>query len=267
MSIRTEFAGPVATIAFARPERKNAFTLSMMEALQAAYYEADAYPNVIGIVLTGEGDAFTAGIDAAVVEENAERGGSFPADDDRGMGEGFSGPFRFPIHVRKPVIAAINGVCAGGGLVYAAMCDLRFMAQGASIVSVFSKRGLAAEHGLSWLLPRIVGVSKALDILWSPRRIGAEAALAMGLVDRVCEPDALLAEARAYLEALSEQASPWSLMMTKRLVYRHLAVDLGTAVAESDRVMQEALGRRDVAEGFASFAERRPPRFDPLEPR
>jgi enoyl-CoA hydratase/carnithine racemase len=159
------------------------------------------------------------------------------------------------------VIAAVNGVAAGGGFVLAMMCDLRFMAQEAYVTTIFSRRGLIAEHGTSWLLPRMIGLNRALDLLWSSRRVDAAEAYRLGLADRVAPADGLLAEVEAYVADLAATVSPRALAVMKRQVHRHLEVAFDEAARDSDALMAAALRFPDAAEGAASFVERRPPRF------
>ena len=163
--------------------------------------------------------------------------------------------------LKKPVIAAVNGPCAGMSTAIAAMCDLRFASESAVFTTSFSQRGLVAEHGLSWILPRLVGPAKALDLLWSARRVDAHEAERLGLVDRVVPGDELLATARAYIEDLAAHASPASIMIMKRQVYLHLMRPLHEAMEETNRLMAESFTRNDFREGVASFVEKRAPAF------
>jgi enoyl-CoA hydratase/carnithine racemase len=159
------------------------------------------------------------------------------------------------------VIAAVNGVTAGGGFVLAMMCDLRFAASDAGFTTVFSKRGLIAEHGTAWLLPRIVGTSRALDLLWSSRRFDANEAYRIGFVDRLAPREKLLDETRAYLHELAANISPNSIAVIKSEVYRHWSLAMEPAFRDADNLMNAALKHPDAAEGVASFVERRAPRF------
>ena len=164
----------------------------------------------------------------------------------------------------KPIIAAVNGVTAGGGFVLATMCDLRFASTSASFLSIFTKRGLIAEHGTTWTVPRLVGTGHALDILWSSRRVEADEALRLGLVERVVEPDQLLDEAIAYVADLAANVSPAALADTKRLVYEHAGLALEPSLVQADAATWAAVGRPDAAEGARSLIERRPPVFTRL---
>jgi enoyl-CoA hydratase/carnithine racemase len=143
------------------------------------------------------------------------------------------------------------------------MSDLRFAAETASFTTVFSKRGLIAEHGTSFLLPRLVGTSRALDLLWSSRRFDAAEALRIGFVDRVVPGERLLDEACAYIRDLAANVSPRSLAVIKSQVYGHLSLGMEAAIRHADKIMNEALTHPDATEGVASFVERRPPRFQP----
>jgi enoyl-CoA hydratase/carnithine racemase len=177
------------------------------------------------------------------------------------MGPDFLVTWGYLLTIRKPLIAAVNGPCAGLSFVIALLCDLRFASERARFTTSFSQRGLIAEHGISWVLPRLIGTSRALDLLWSARKIDAAEAERLGVVDRVVAHEALLPEARSYIENLAESCSPTSLMVMKQQVYRHLILPLGEAMEESNRLMTESLARPDFKEGVGSFVEKRPPRF------
>ncbi|MCB0957621.1 MAG: patatin-like phospholipase family protein [Ilumatobacter sp.] len=196
--------------------------------------------------------------DAAALAATADAGSGTRREPDP---DELPGLFSYLVEVPKPVIAAVNGVAAGGGFVLVAKCDLRFASTAASFTTVFSKRGLIAEHGLSWLTPRQVGMGDALDLLWSSRKIDAVEAHRIGLVQRVVEPDALVADAVAYVDDLAANVSPNSLAVTKRLAYAHLGAGMRAAFTEADVATYEALDHPDVKEGVQSFVERRPPRF------
>jgi enoyl-CoA hydratase/carnithine racemase len=174
------------------------------------------------------------------------------------------GLFTWLLSIPKPVIAAVNGVAAGGGFVLAAMCDLRIASTTAQFTSIFSKRGLIAEHGTTWIVPRLIGAGAALDLLWSSRKIDAAEAHRVGLVQQVVEPADLLDAARRYVTDLADNVSPASLADTKRLVYRHLGVGYEDALRETDDVQYAALDRVDAREGAAALIEKRPPRFPRL---
>jgi enoyl-CoA hydratase/carnithine racemase len=142
------------------------------------------------------------------------------------------------------------------------LCDLRFASDRAVFLTAFAHRGLIAEHGLSWILPRLIGPSRALDLLWSSRKVEALEAERLGIVNRVIPHERLLEESRAYLQDLAAKSSPTSLKIMKQQVYKHLMARAGEAMEESNRLMADSLKREDFREGVASFVEKRPPRFD-----
>jgi len=257
--LRYEVDDPVATITLDRPETLNALTHPMLGAFRRAVDAAANDPAVVGIVVTGEGRGFCSGLDASVLGATTEAGSSA-----RPTSEEVPGLFTWLLGVPKPVIAAVNGVAAGGGFVLATMCDLRIASRAAQFTSIFSKRGLIAEHGTTWIVPRLIGAGAALDLLWSSRKIDAEEAHRIGLVQQVVEPDDLLAAARRYVVDLAEQVSPASLADTKRLVYRHLGVGYEDALRETDDVQYAALDRIDAKEGAMALLERRPAVFPRL---
>jgi enoyl-CoA hydratase/carnithine racemase len=248
----------VAVLTLNRPDRFNAWTRELERTYFGALDDCVADDDVRVIVVTGAGRGFCAGADMGELE--AMGSGDF----DPGEAEHERRPQTFPLTVPKPIVAAVNGACAGIGLVQALMCDVRFAAAGAKFTTAFARRGLIAEHGIAWLLPRLVGPARALDLLMSGRVALAEEAAEMGLVNRVVAPDALLDETLAYARDLAVNCSPTSMATMKRQVYAALDQPLGEALAEADRLMLESFGRQDFAEGVASFVERRPPRFAPV---
>ncbi|HEV2997893.1 MAG TPA: enoyl-CoA hydratase-related protein, partial [Solirubrobacteraceae bacterium] len=177
---------------------------------------------------------------------------------------GLDRPQTFPLTIPKPIVAAINGPCAGLGLVQALMCDVRFAAAGAKLTTAFARRGLVAEHGISWILPRLVGPARALDLLLSGRVVLAEEAAGMGLVNRVCAPESLLEETLQYARDLARLCSPRSMARMKAQVYGALETGLAEALGEADELMLASFTEPDFAEGVASFMERREPRFGGL---
>lgn len=248
----------VVVLTLNRPDRLNAWNDALEDAYYGALADADADPDVRAIIVTGAGRGFCAGADMEQLAQIGTEGAELP---ERPL------PRHFPLSIRKPLIAAINGAAAGLGLVEALYCDLRFATPTAKLTTAFARRGLVAEYGLSWLLPRLVGPSRALDMLLSARVVLGEEALAMGLVDRVVEADRLVDEAVAYAQDLAANCSPWSMATMKAQVQRHLDADFATAMADTDRLMLESFARPDVIEGVSSYLEQRPPAFPPLDPR
>ncbi len=267
--IRYEVDEPSALIALHRPERLNALTQRMLDEMRHAIAEAEADARVVGIILTGDGRGFSAGMDAQALAAISEGGGGGPARDasldaqpgDPALGPDFQVTWGYLLAVRKPLIAAVNGPAAGLAMVISCLCDLRIASEDAVFRTAFAQRGLVAEHGMSWILPRLLGPSRALDLLWHPRKVTAQEALELGLVNRVVPRERLLDEARAYVGELAESGSPTSLMIMKQQVYRHLMLPLGESMRDTNRLMDESLRRPDFKEGVASFLERRSPRF------
>jgi enoyl-CoA hydratase/carnithine racemase len=263
---------PVATIAFNRPDALNAFTPRTLAELRHALAAAEADARVVGIVVTGSGRGFSAGMDMNALADMSKGGSggsgaevprATPGDD--AMGENFQGAFTYLLAVRKPVIAAINGACAGLGLCIAMLCDMRFAERQAKFTTAFAQRGLIAEHAISWILPRLIGSSRALDLLWSARRFDGEEAVRLGVADRLCDAGTSAEAAATYIREIAATASPTSLKVMKQQVYRHLNMELGAAMDETNRWMDESLKRADFREGVESFMQRRPPRFPRVE--
>ena len=266
--MRSSTVDGIATITLARPDRLNAWTGRMHAEYRWALAEAEADPAVRVVVVTGEGRGFCAGADAAALDGHAAKGRYDPgvaAEDLARPGYGvrpeFDHPFAFHYGVAKPIIAAINGPAAGVGLVLACFCDLRFAAAGAKLTTAAPKLGLPAEYGLSWVLPRLIGTGRAADLLLSGRVVLAEEAERMGLVNAVLPPDELLPHTIAYARVLATEVSPASLAAAKAQLYADWHRDVGTAVAESERLLEELVQGPDFAEGARALNEKRPPNF------
>jgi enoyl-CoA hydratase/carnithine racemase len=253
--VQYEVKDRVALLTFNRPDRLNAWTHEM----EAEYFDllerAAADPVVRVIVLTGAGRGFCAGADIGLLERTAAAEETELTDPQR---------FCLPLRIPKPIIAAINGPCAGIGLIHALMCDLRFAAEGAKITTAFARRGLVAEYNMAWLLPRLVGQATALDLLLSGRIILAEEAATLGLVNRVEPVEKLLEHALTYARDLATNCSPWAMAVIKQQVYRFLDTPLPEATSRTVEWMYEGLHVPDLKEGVASFQEKRPPVFNDL---
>jgi len=259
---------PVAIITMNRPDQLNAFTNRMLAEIRHALAAAEQDEAVVGIILTGAGRGFCAGMDMGSLDEMAAGAGEAedlsalkadPGDPD--LGPDFQVTFSYLLSIRKPLLGAINGACAGLGFVFALLTDMRFVERQAKFATAFSQRGLIAEHGASWILPRLIGSGRALDILWSSRKFDGEEADRLGLAERLCDTGTSVEQARAFIEDLAANASPTSLRLIKAQVYRHLNMPLGEAMRESNAWMDESLQRDDFREGVRSFLERRPPAF------
>jgi enoyl-CoA hydratase/carnithine racemase len=256
---------PVAVITLNRPDSLNAWTGTMDGEIADAMRRASADKKVVGIVVTGAGRAFCAGADMNVLTDLTEGrdGGGLTGDEADPEGD-FGGRFPYVMAVDKPVIAAVNGACAGMAFPFALCCDLRFGTPDTLFLTAFSQRGLIAEWGLSWLLPRLVGPAVALDLLFSSRRVKGEEALALGLLNELVPNDQLLTRCREYVEHLARTCSPTSLAIMKRQVYEQLHRGLGSAESEAKRLMIESFRRPDFKEGVQSFLQKRPPEFGRL---
>lgn len=260
-----ERRGPLALLTLNRPERLNAITTPMRGAIMTLVRQAEADEAVVAIVITGAGRGFCAGVEVDHLVKVTGEGGRGPLEPRGEDPEEVPGLFAGFLKVTKPIIAAVNGPAAGAGFTLAMMCDMRFVAENAIMTTAFSKRGLVAEHGSSWILPRLVGTSRALDLLWSSRRVGAEEALRIGLADRVCPGAGLIEAVVAYVEDLAANVAPRSLAIMKSQVYRHLAEPFAAAARETIELVHKSLTHPDAREGAASFVERRPPQFARLK--
>jgi len=263
-----DVADPVAIITMNRPDQLNAFTNRMLAEIRHALAAAEQDERVVGIILTGAGRGFCAGMDMGSLDNLASGTGQAedlsalsadPGDPD--LGADFQVTFSYLLSIRKPLIGAINGACAGLGFVFALLTDMRFIERQAKFATAFSQRGLIAEHGASWILPRLIGSGKALDILWSSRKFDGEEADRLGLAERLCDSGTALEQAREFIADLAANASPTSLRIIKAQVYRHLNMPLGEAMTETNDWMATSLKREDFREGVQSFMERRPPTF------
>ncbi|MDH3682909.1 MAG: enoyl-CoA hydratase [Acidimicrobiia bacterium] len=246
-----------ALITLNRPERLNAWNPDIHQGYFDSLDRAAADPDVRVIVVTGAGRGFCAGADMNVLQGIDGGGGN---DDGR---EADTRAHTHAMTIPKPIIAAVNGACAGLGFVHALACDLRFAAEGAKFTVAFSRRGLIAEHGCSWTLPRLVGQAVALDLMLSGRVFLAEEAKELGVVNQVFPPDQLLDQTFAYAEDLATNVSPTSMAVMKHQIYHHPTMAVGDALAESNKFMRESLRRPDFKEGVSSFVEKRPPEFAP----
>lgn len=257
-----DVAHHVATITLNRPEKLNAWTHTMEREVREAIKMAEHDDNIRVIVLTGAGRGFCAGADMSLlsgagnrVSAQAEAGGSPGWEPDhRKVYAGFP-------EVAKPIIAAINGPAVGVGLVVALYCDLRLAAGGARFSTAFARRGLIAEHGIAWLLTRTVGLTNAVDLLFSARMIDVTEAYRMGLVSQVLPQEDFLDRVLEYARNLATNVSPRSLSVMKRQIYAAMTATLAETLEISDREMLESFKCEDFKEGVAHFLEKRPARF------
>ena len=264
-------ADRIATITLNRPDKLNAWTAVMEQEVRSAIEEAERDENVRVIILSGAGRGFCAGADmsllssvvASGVDERVRKQAS--SGSTTGPADGVRADFRkkysyFPA-VGKPVIAAINGPVVGLGLVIALYCDLRFASDAAKFSTAFARRGLIAEYGLAWILPRLVGHANALDLLFSARMVDSAEALRMGLVNQVFPQDVFLAKVNEYARDVAANSSPRSTRIMKRQVYDAMFQTLGEAFDVAEREMLASLQCEDFKEGVAHFLEKRAPAF------
>lgn len=269
----------IATVTLNRPDRLNAWTTVMEREVREAMTQATADDNVRVIILTGAGRGFCSGADMGNLNQASQSRGKGNAVTERlaaTRAEAYaSGPIKgglelpqafsyrhtyFPT-VPKPIIAALNGATAGIGLVISLYADLRFASKTAIFTTAFARRGLVAEHGIDWILPRIVGLPNALDLLMSARKITAEEALQMGLVNKVFPADSFMSEVRAYALEMATMVSPRSMRVMKNQVFRAQNLDFGATLYASIPDVVESLHSEDFKEGVAHFVEKRAPKF------
>ncbi len=256
--VLAERRGPVLLLTLNRPDRLNAWTNDLEDEYFALLQQAEADPDVRAVVVTGAGRGFCAGADMDDLQRVTREGAGAVSARPRP-------PRAYPLTLTLPLIAAVNGAAAGLGLVEALYCDLRFCVPLAKLTTSFARRGLVAEYGVAWLLPRVVSRSTALDLLMSGRVVQGQEALRLGLVDRLVAPDDLVDAAVAYATELAESCSPWSMATIKGQVHRGLDQDLGTALEDADALMIESFDRPDVTEGVRSYLEGRAAAFPPLD--
>jgi enoyl-CoA hydratase/carnithine racemase len=247
----------VVTLTLNRPERNNAWTPELESALHDLLEQASSSPDVRAIVITGAGRSFCPGLDAEELDRVSQDGQRLDETGRRRL--------TLPTYVPKPVVCAVNGACAGLGLILALMCDIRFAASDAKITTAFVRRGLPAEEASAWMLNRIVGHARSLDLLISGRVVSGDEAAAIGLVHASLSREVLLPHAIAYARDLAANCSPRAMAAVKRQVY----LDWSRALEDSRRDARRLLpvlkeDSKDFREGVRSFVERRPPQFEPL---
>jgi enoyl-CoA hydratase/carnithine racemase len=257
-TLRLEVDQGVALCTLDRPDRLNAWTNRMSAEYRSALLAADQDPDVRVIIVTGAGRGFCAGADTDALGQLA--GGRAYQDP---PGSGGDHVFAFTLGLAKPVIAAVNGPAAGVGFALMCFCDLRFAAAGAKLTTSFARLGLPAEHGLSWLLPRLIGPARAADLLLSSRVVLAEEALALGLVNRVYPAADLVTETLRYARTMATETAPSSAKVIKAQIYADLSTSLDVSARRSVELMHDMIGSADFVEGVAALREKRPPRFAP----
>ena len=264
----------IGVITLNRPDKLNAWTAAMQSSIKRAIVDAAMDDNVCVIVITGAGRGFCAGADMGNLQKietgKWDERELARADNDVKLEPSTLGPdvsghyagrFGYLMSVRKPIIAAINGPCAGIGLVFTLYCDLRFASSEAKFTTAFAQRGLIAEHGISWLLPRLIGTAHALDLLFSARKFGTDEAQRVGLVNRAYAHEHFMANVMEYARTLADTVSPRAMAVMKAQVWKSLFQDLNEAIAVGDIEMQKSFATADFKEGVAHFVEKRVAKF------
>ena len=270
-AVRWSVDDRVATVWLHRPHRHNAWTGTMHTEYRRVMADLEHRTDVRAVVVTGTPPAFCVGGDSTALEGHSERGGydsGLPPEPARpGSGPGvdvrLDADFVWQLGYRLPIIAAVNGACAGVGLALVLWCDLRFVASDAKLTTAAAKLGLPAEYGMSWILPRLVGVTRANDLLLSSRVVtGAETA-DWGLWNGVeSGGEATLTAARSYARLLAAGTGPTAAMTTKRqLAADLLRLDPAASIADSLRFLDQAMGTAEYREGVRALTEKRPPNF------
>lgn len=251
----------VATLTLNRPERHNAWTIGMQRRYYELLEQCEHDPAVRVIIVTGAGDSFCPGADSQELEVYTQTGEFNPE------ASTIEQPDSYPYSVRKPLIAAINGRCAGFGLVQTLMCDIRFGAAGARLSTAFARRGLPALHGIAYLLPRLIGLSRATELIMSGRTFTMEEAHSLGMIHQIAAADALLGVAQEYAAELAVNCAPNSWVDMKAQLRNADLQNFEDAVGDATAREAAALSSPDFAEGVNSFIERRQPDFPPARLR
>ena len=263
----------IAMVTLNRPDGLNAWTEEMESDVRHAMDTAGSDKNVRVIILTGAGRGFCAGADMSMLSVSSDEDSDVMRETDRyrlhhepmvnqlDLAADHNMRYTYFTAVPKPVLAAINGPCAGLGLVMSLYCDVRFASQEAVFTTAFAKRGLIAEHGIDWILPRVVGLPNAFDLLLSARKLAAEEARDMGLVSRIFPHDELMGAVRSYAKELSVAVSPRSMRVMKEQMYRTQDMSLSEAVNRGFDEMYDSLDSDDFREGVAHFVEKRAAAF------
>jgi enoyl-CoA hydratase/carnithine racemase len=254
-TVLADVADGIMTITLNRPDRGNAWNGPMAQGYFALLEQAARDPEVRAIIVTGAGKAFCVGGDGEKLAVVAETGDIKPAAPQ---------PYWFPLAIGKPIIAAVNGACFGIGMQQALVSDIRFASEDAKFSTAYARRGLVAEMGMSWLLPRLVGTGHAMDLLISARLVRAAEAERLGLVNRVVPAENLLAEARGYAKQLVDHCAPRSMRVIKEQCFRDLTNSFFDGFARSEILLNEAFVQPDFKEGMQSWQEGRAPAFPAL---
>ncbi|MEL0048528.1 MAG: enoyl-CoA hydratase-related protein [Gammaproteobacteria bacterium] len=261
----------LATIWLNRPHRMNAWTGRLHTEYRYLLKQANDDAKVRAIIVTGRGKGFCVGGDSEALSGHADRGAyssGISADIAKpgyGTHPNFDASFAYHFGLDKPVIAAMNGPAAGVGLALACFSDLRFAVPGVKFTTAHGKLNLPAEYGLSWMLPKIVGLGRANDLLLTSRVFTSDEALTLGFVNQIFEPEALMEQTREYAHQLIASVSPNSLRQTRWQIYKDLHRDVASAIIESERLIEDMAKEEDFKEGIAALVEKRPPQWPSVQ--
>ena len=256
----------IATITLNRPDRLNAWTMRMHIEYRHALKAADEDAHVRAIIVTGNGRGFCAGADSRALEAVKKKGYSSADKEElvwpgEGISEDFRASFAYHYGLRKPVVAAINGPAAGVGLVIACYADIRFSAPGVKFTTSHGKLNFPAEYGLSWVLPRVIGLGRANDLLLTSRVFLSDEAFDVGLVNYLVPKDELMDRTTAYVKNMITSVSPRSLQETRHQIYKDLHRDVASSVEESERLIADMSKDEDFREGLDAYLEKRDPKW------
>ena len=227
-------------------------------------------PNIRGVIVTGRGRGFCVGGDSEALQGHVEKGRYDSGIKSQlempgyGVSADFEAFFAYHYGLSKPVVAAINGPAAGVGLALACFADIRFSVPKVKLTTAHGKLNLPAEYGLSWLLPRLVGLGRANDLLLTSRVFSSEEAMSMGLVNQLFDPEDLVSETKVYLHKMIQSVSPNSIKQTRWQIYKDLHRGVADAVDESEKLLEKMMQEKDFQEGVEAFVEKREPRWPSL---
>ena len=257
----------IATIWLSRPKRMNAWTGRMHTEYRYLLSKAEQDKGVRGIVVTGRGKGFCVGGDSEALSGHIEKGGYDSGTNGEiewpgyGVSDDFDALFAYHYGLSKPIVAAINGPVAGVGLALACFVDIRFAVPGIKLTTAHGKLNLPAEYGLSWVLPRLVGLGRASDLLLTSRAFYSEEALAMGLVNQLFDSVNIVQQARGYLHEMVRAVSPNSIKQTRWQIYKDLHRDAASSVEDSEKLLKEMMKEQDYQEGVQAFLGKRNPKW------
>ena len=257
----------IATIWLSRPKRMNAWTGRMHTEYRYLLSRAEQDQGVRGIVVTGRGKGFCVGGDSDALTGHIKKGGYDSGTSDEiewpgyGVSDDFDALFAYHYGLSKPIVAAINGPVAGVGLALACFVDIRFAAPGIKLTTAHGKLNLPAEYGLSWVLPRLVGLGRANDLLLTSRVFYSEEAVAMGLVNQLFDSVNIVQQARGYLHEMVRVVSPNSIKQTRWQIYKDLHRDAASSVEDSEKLLKEMMKEQDYQEGVQAFLDKRNPKW------